>query len=210
MSADPAFWNDLAEEYSRKPVENPDTFERKIAITKSRMTPQDIVLDIGCGTGSLALRLAPSGAHIHGLDLSSEMIHIANGKAAAQKVDSVTFHTGPFDENFTAFEAGSLDGICAYSLLHLVEDRPAALDRIYRLLKPGGFFVSSTVCLGESWVPYAPVLRVMRWLGKAPMVKTFSKRTLEDEVRRAGFVDLSKPDVGAKPTIAFMIAGKPR
>ena len=134
MTADTAFWNKLAEKYSRQPVENPGAFERKIAITKSRMTPQDVVLDIGCGTGSLALRLAPSGAHIHGLDLSSEMIRIANGKTAAQKVDNVTFHTGPFDESLTTFEAESLDGICAYSLLHLVVDRPVALDRICRLL----------------------------------------------------------------------------
>lgn len=210
MTADATFWNNLAEKYSRQPVKDPDAFERKIDITKSRMTPRDVVLDTGCGTGSLALRLAPSAAHVHGLDLSSEMIRIANGKARAQKVDNVTFHTGPLDDSFTAFEPKSLDGICAYSLLHLVGDRSAALDRIYRLLKPGGFFVSSTVCLGETRVPYGPLLRVMRWLGKAPPVTIFSKRTLEDEVRRAGFVDLSRPDVGAKPIIAFLVAAKPR
>jgi ubiquinone/menaquinone biosynthesis C-methylase UbiE len=90
-----------------------------------------------------------------------------------------------------------LDGICAYSLLHLVEDRSAALEQIFRLLKPGGFFISSTVCLGESWVPYGPLIGVMRLVGKAPMVNTFDKRTLEDEIRRSGFVDISQPDVGA-------------
>jgi arsenite methyltransferase len=210
MNADAAFWNRLADKYSRTPVADPAAFERKIAVTRSRMTPRDVVLDIGCGTGSLALILAASAAHVHGLDLSSEMIRIANGKAAAQDVGNVSFHVGPFDDTFTAFAPGSLDGICAYSLLHLVADRPAVLARIHRLLKPGGFFVSSTACLGESWVPYRPLLTVMRWLGKAPMAKVISKRTVEDEIRGAGFVDVSQPDVGAKPTIAFVVATKPR
>lgn len=210
MTADSAFWDDIAERYARQPVANAEAFEAKIAITKSHMKPTDVVLDIGCGTGSLVLRLAESAAHVHGLDLSSEMIRIANGKAEAQQVQNVTFHAGPFDETFAAFEAESLDGVCAYSLLHLVDDRPIALRQIFALLKPGGFFISSTVCLGESWVPYAPLLWAMRKLGKAPMVKIFDRRTLEDEVRSAGFMDLSQPDVGAKPNIAFIVAMKPR
>ena len=210
VTDDAAFWDGIAEKYAKQAVANPDAFDAKIAITESCMKATDVVLDIGCGTGSLALRLAGSGAQVHGLDISSEMTRIANGKAQAQGVANVKFHTGAFDETFGAFEAESLDGICAYSLLHLVDDRSAALERIFRLLKPGGFFISSTVCLGESWVPYGPLIGVMRLIGKAPMVKIFDKRTLEDEIRESGFVDMSQPDVGAKGEIAFIVARKPR
>ena len=209
-SADAAFWNRSAEKYARQPVGNPEAFERKIAITRARMSPGDVVLDIGCGTGSLALRLAPSAGHVHGLDLSGAMIRIAEDKARAQRVDNVTFHVGAFDDDFTRFGPESLDGVCAYSLLHLVPDRRAALARIHRLLRPGGFFISSTVCLGESWIPFRPLLRVMRWLGKAPTVQSFTRRTLEDEIRQAGFTELAQPDVGAKRIIAFVAATKPR
>jgi arsenite methyltransferase len=209
MNPDAAFWNKVAESYASKPVEDPGAFDRKINITKSKMTAQDTILDIGCGTGSLALRLAPSAAHVHGLDFSSEMNRIAKQKATDQKVSNVTFHLGAFDDSFTAFADGSLDGVCAYSILQLV-DRPAALARIYRLLKPGGFFISSTLCLGESWMPYTPLVRLGHWLGKAPPVKVFSKKTLIEEIERAGFVELSQPEIGAKPTIAFLVASKPR
>jgi arsenite methyltransferase len=209
LTAEAAFWNDLAERYARQPVANPAAFERKIEITRALMKPTDVVLDVGCGTGSLALRLASGAATVHGLDISSEMIRIARGKAQAEGTANVDFHIGPFD-SVELFEPESIDGVCAYSLLHLVGDLPAALGRIHRLLRPGGFFVSSTVCLGESWIPYRPILEVMRWLGKAPPVSTLRKRELEHELRRAGFAGLEQPDTGAGSTIAFIVATKPR
>ncbi|MBX2799762.1 MAG: class I SAM-dependent methyltransferase [Myxococcales bacterium] len=209
MTVDASFWNRLAEDYSKKPVDRPEAFERKIAITRECMAPDHAVLGIGCGTGSLLLRLADAGEQLHGLDVSSEMVRIARDKARAQGVDNVTFHVGPFDDTFDVFEPGSLDGICAFSILHLLEDREASLARIFRMLKPGGFFVSSTVVLGESWTPFAPILWAMRLIGKAPMVKIFRTHTLLDEMRQTGFVDLQQPDVGAQSTVAFVVARKP-
>jgi len=167
------------------------------------------VLDVGCGTGSLALRLAPSAGHVHGLDISPEMIRIARGKAEAAGADSVRFHVGPFDERFTALPDGSVDLLSACSLLHLVEDRAAVLAQALRLLKPGGVFVTSTVCLGESWIPYRPLLTEMRWAGRAPPVWVFDKATLADDLRRAGLVDVEAPDVGAKGEIGFFVARRP-
>lgn len=205
---DSRFWDDMAERYAAQPVELPDAFERKIEITRSRMRPDSVVLDVGCGTGSLALRLADAGAHVHGLDLSPEMVRIANRKAAAQGEDRVTFHAGPF-ESFDAVPPGSLDGLCAYSLLHLVADRAATLARIHALLKPGGFFISSTATLGDTWVPYRPIIAMMRMVGKAPYVDVIGRDTITAEVRAAGFVDLEAPDVGAKPTTTFLVATKP-
>lgn len=206
MPADARFWDNIAESYAANPVADPAAFERKIAVMKAFIAPSDIVLDVGCGTGSLALRLAPGAGHVHGLDVSPEMMRIARAKAAAT---NVTFHTGALDDTFTTFPDASLDAISACSILHLVDDRDDALARMYRLLKPGGFFVTSTVCLGESWIPYAPILTVMRWLGKAPNVTIFSKQALGESITRAGFVGIEAPDVGAKPDIAFFVARRP-
>lgn len=206
---DATFWDGIAEKYAAQPVADPDAFERKIAITLDRIGHDSIVLDVGCGTGSLALRLAPSAGRVHGLDVSGEMIRIARSKADAAGAGNVTFHVGAFDDGFDALPDGGVDVLCAYSILHLVDDRPAALDRMFRLLRPGGALVSSTVCLGGSWVPYPLILRVMRLFGKAPRVSCIDADRVEADVRAAGFVDVERPDVGAKKEIAFLTARKP-
>ncbi len=209
MRTSATFWDKTAERYARQPVEDPEAFDRKIAITRSLMTPDSVVLDIGCGTGSLVFRLAETGAQVHGLDASSEMHRIAQEKAREQAMPNVTFHCGPFDETFEVFEDESLDGLCAYSLLHLIEDRTASLRQIHRLLKPGGFFVSSTVCLGRGRLLYAPLIGVMRLLGKAPaVVSLFTPAQLVEEIRAAGFEAIEGPEVGAKPITAFITARK--
>ncbi|MCA9546762.1 MAG: class I SAM-dependent methyltransferase [Myxococcales bacterium] len=210
MTADPRFWDRIAERYAAKPVDDPAAFERKIAITLDRLPPGGQVLDVGCGTGSLCLRLAPHGGQVQGLDLSPEMIRIARGKAAAAQAANVAFQVGPFDDTFTAVADGSLDVVCAYSLLHLVRDRPAALRHLFRLLKPGGSFIASTACLGGGWVPFGLILGAMRRLGKAPWVGVVSRAQLAAEIQAAGFVDLQAPDVGAKSkTVYFTVARRP-
>ncbi|MCB9744398.1 MAG: class I SAM-dependent methyltransferase [Alphaproteobacteria bacterium] len=209
MSADAAFWNNIAESYAAKPVDDPSAFERKIEVTKALIRPGDTLLGVGCGTGSLALILSPFAGHVHGVDISDEMIRIARGKAEAQGVKNVSFHVSPFDERFDAIAPGSLDGLMAYSIIHLLPERQAAMAHMYSLIKPGGFFVTSTACIGESWVPFRPILWLMRQLGKAPFVHIMSKATLRAELEAAGFVDIQEPEVGAKPMVGFMTARKP-
>jgi arsenite methyltransferase len=208
-SPDARFWDKIAAKYSRQPVADPNAFERKIVVTRALLRPTDRVLDIGCGTGSLALRLAPFAAEVSGLDFSPAMVRIAREKALMLGVRNATFELGTLDSG-SPFEPESLDGITAYSLLHLVQDRRALLERIHRLLKPGGFFVSSTVCLGHSRIPYAFILSVMRVLGRAPLVQVLPARTLLEEMHAAGFVDVQTPDVGAKSEIAFIVAKRAR
>lgn len=202
---DPVFWDGIAEKYAAQPVADPDAFERKIAHTRALIPPDGTVLEVGCGTGSLALRLAPSAGRIVGVDCSPEMVRIARGKAGS--ADHVQFVEGTVDDAPAA--PGSVDLFCAFSILHLVPDRAHFLERAFAVLKPGGHLVSSTVCLGDSWIPYRPVLTVMRWAGKAPWVDSFSSAQLMDELRAAGFVDVEEVDVGTKDTVAFLVARKP-
>lgn len=202
------FWDALAEDYAKKPIANVPAYQRKLVETRKRLQPEHTVLDIGCGTGSLALELSPDVDHVHSVDISTEMVKIGRRKVAARGVDNVTFYTQPFDE-VTTFEPESFDVVCAYNILHLLPDYEAALVSIVRLLKPGGCLVSSTPCLAESWMPYRLILPVMRLLGKAPPVHICKVAGLEGTMRVAGLSQIERPDVGAAKHTAFLIAVKP-
>ncbi|NUO47596.1 MAG: class I SAM-dependent methyltransferase [Polyangiaceae bacterium] len=208
MTADAKFWDGIAEKYAAQPVKDLPAFERKQAITRGYLRADSKILEIGCGTGSLALAMSPFASHIHAMDVSGEMVRIANQKKQAQGVTNVTFHQGTLDGR-PQFVDGKVDGVWAYSILHLVEDRKRTLEIIFDLLEPGGTFISSNVCLGDSWVPYGAIITVMRWFGKAPRAYVYDRDTILREIREAGFVDVEAKDVGTADMVGFIVAKKP-
>lgn len=206
LTVDARFWDGIAERYAAKPIENMPAYERKLELTRARLQPTDTVLDFGCGTGSLALTLSKHVSHVHGLDVSSEMVGIATRKAADAGVRNTTFHHGTLETR--TFAPGTFDVVCAYNILHLVKDLRETVQTLSRLLKPGGCFVASTVCLGESWVPYGALIGAMRWFGKAPRVFIFDRAEVVAEFQHAGLVEIEQPEVGAKKTTHFALASK--
>jgi ubiquinone/menaquinone biosynthesis C-methylase UbiE len=208
MTSQAKFWDNIADKYAASPVKNVTAFERKQAITRERLRPDSNVLEIGSGTGSLALALSPFAGHIHAVDFSAEMVRIASRKQQAQGVRNVTFHQGTLDGSL-AFEPESFDSALAFSILHLVPDRQQVLRRIFQLLKPGGSFISSNACLGDTWVPYGPLIGLARLFGKAPPVHIYDRATIMREIRDAGFTHVQERDVGAEKIVALIVASKP-
>ena len=213
MEASAQFWDSIADEYAQKPVADVPAYEAKLQATKARLSADDVVLDLGCGTGSLALELAPHARHVHSVDISSEMIRIGRHKASVAGVENITFHHTPVD-TLPAFETGSFNMVCAYNIVHLVEDRAALLARIRELLAPGGHFVSTTPCLGEGAAPIALGIRgliaTLRLFGKAPeRVESLSVPELLAEYEAAGFVDITRKPVSKSRRTAFVLARSP-
>ena len=98
------------------------------------------VLDIGCGTGTLALaarRRVGAGGSVHGIDPSPEMIGRARAKAAAEGL-SVDFEVATADA--LPFPDAMFDAVfCTLTLHHIPEDRRGrALEEMRRVLEPGG------------------------------------------------------------------------
>lgn len=208
ISTDAKFWDDIAEKYAAQPVANVGAFERKKAVNREHLRPDSTVLELGCGTGSLALEMAPFAAHIHALDHSAQMIRIAERKKLDQGVTNVSFRQATASD-LGAYPRASFDCVWAYSVLHLVAERSRTLESVFQLLKPGGSFISSNVCLGDSLVPYGPITRVLGWFGKAPRVYIYKRETILRELAEAGFVDITEREVGAEARVMFLVAKRP-
>lgn len=99
--------------------------------------PDDALLDIGCGTGIMALALAPAVGRVHGIDFSPVMVERA--RENCQACPSATFATGSITE--PGVENGAFNKVLAYSVLQYLPDEGAVSDAfaaLARLLPPGG------------------------------------------------------------------------
>lgn len=96
--------------------------------------PLDI-LDIGGGTGGFAVALAAQGHRVQVVDPSLDALAALARRAAEQGVH-VVGHQGDLDSLTT--EPGSADLILCHGVLEMVSDPDAALDRLHRVLRPGG------------------------------------------------------------------------
>jgi S-adenosylmethionine-dependent methyltransferase len=85
-------------------------------------------LDIGCGTGALAVRLAQLGHHVTLLDSSLSMLDIAERSAREAGVTGrISLRHGDFANLANLFDAGAFDVIVCHNVLEFVEDPPAVL-----------------------------------------------------------------------------------
>ena len=202
MSADPKFWDRIAKKYAARPVDDPESYELKLAKTREYLTPDSEVLEFACGTGTTAIKHAPLVKHIHATDISAEMLDIAKGKA--EGIPNISFAQSSIED---LPDDNQYDIILGMSILHLVEDVPAVLAKVNRLLKPGGYFISSTTCMNDAapWLKYlTPILQPF---GKVPHLSWFRRNELEDMMAQAGFM----LDYILQPTpkkAVFIVAGK--
>ena len=143
------FWDARAQGYAKSPVGDEEAYKEKLATTQRYFDADSQVVEFGCGTGTTAIHHAPFVQRIVATDISSNMIEIARQKAVAADITNVEFHCTAL-EDFEAEDA-SFDVVMAHSILHLLEDPEQAIKLSYRLLKPGGVFVTSTACLGDSF-----------------------------------------------------------
>lgn len=190
IAHDARFWDRIARKYAADKIKDPDGYERTLDETGRYLQKTDTVLELGCGTGTTALRLAPRVSRLVATDLSSEMITIAREKAIAQGCTTVEFEVAPADG--TPQRDTLFDAVLAFNLLHLVGDREAVIAHAYQLLKPGGLFISKTPCIAEMNPLIRLAVPVARLIGKAPYVSFFAAATLERDIEAAGFTILER------------------
>ncbi|MGI9477164.1 MAG: class I SAM-dependent methyltransferase [Hyphomicrobiaceae bacterium] len=209
MQQTATFWDKVADKYAKSPIADIDAYNNTLGRTRTYLKTTDRVLEIGCGTGSTALLLAPGVEHIVASDISTRMIEIASRKAADQGVSNVTFTAADLFDS--ALDQGPYDAVLAFNLLHLVEDAPGAIRHIHGLLKPGGVFISKTVCQPGKGAPLKfrlikLLLPLMQWLGKAPYVNFMTPTEFEALMTAQGFKVVESGD--RPPPSRYIVAMK--
>lgn len=205
------FWDKIAAKYAKSPIADMDAYTYTLERTRSYLSPEDNVLEVGCGTGSTALLLAGDVRQITASDLSGNMIEAGSEKARDQGISNVKFVRA---ELFgSAIDNGPYDAVLALNVLHLLEDTPAAIGRINGLLKPGGTFISKTVCLQGSGAPFKfriikMILPLMQLIGKAPYVKFMEITELEEIISSGGFKIIETGNFPASPPSRYIVARK--
>ena len=115
-----------------------------VVIERARLVPGERVLDLGTGTGSVALKAAaavgPSG-RVVGVDLSDEMIEIARNGIAGSGLANLTFQQGT-GESIPAPDH-SFDVVVSSLTVMYVIDRATAATEFSRVLRPGGRLVAT-------------------------------------------------------------------
>ena len=183
MTRSIGFWNLLSSTYAKQSIGNEGAYQRKIAQTQSMMRPDMKVLEIGCGTGSTAAIHAPHVGHYTGVDYAPKMVAIARGKIGG--ASNLSFEVSTFAD-WGAADA-SYDMILGLSILHLMPDYRDTLAKAYRPLKPGGYLVTSTICLGDHAGIVKYILPVASSLRVAPVIVPFKLDGLTSNIKEAGF-----------------------
>jgi arsenite methyltransferase len=105
----------------------------------AQLQPGEIVLDLGSGAGLDVLlsarRVAPEG-HAYGVDMTGEMLELANLNKARAGIDNATFLEGAIEQ--IPLPENAVDVVISNCVINLAEDKGAVLREAFRVLRPGG------------------------------------------------------------------------
>lgn len=206
MSGQQAFWNRMADRYAAQPIADEAAYQTKLAATRRLLRPDMELFEFGCGTGSIALIHAAHVRHIRAVDFSERMIEIAEEKAQKAGVENIGFEVGSIENVELAPQ--SLDMVLGMSILHLLRNKEAAIAKVFRALKPGGYFITSTACLGDMMPLIRFVAPLGNRLGLLPHLDVMTQSQLRTAIETAGFA-VEHEWLPKKKSAAFMIARKP-
>lgn len=163
----------MAQTYADSPIKDEDGYNDSLNLVRHYLRPEYSIIEVACGTGTTALRLAAYVDNILATDFSENLIDIAKQRQreADPSPSNVTFLLS--DANNPPGESASYDGAIIMNTLHLLSHPQETIDVLVDKIKPGGLFVSKTHCLSGKRV-LRMIMSVIQFLGIAPHLNYFT------------------------------------
>jgi 2-polyprenyl-3-methyl-5-hydroxy-6-metoxy-1,4-benzoquinol methylase len=205
------FWDKQAKKYDYSEKQFEPVLKDVIAKTKKYLDSNDNVLDFGCATGTKTLDIASAIKHIHGLDISAEMVKEATKKRREANIINCSFSQGTIFKD--DLEKTSFDKIISFSVIHLLEDCEEVIQRIHELLKPGGLFISTTACFKDKMALKNRLelgtYLIFKRLGIFPLhLNIFKIDDVEKLIENQNFKIVEKEKIFHGITACFIVARK--
>lgn len=189
---------------------------RSAAIRQLALQPGDTVVDIGCGTGSLAIRMKQHqpDARIVGVDPDPEVLGIARVKAhkAGLDGDAIEFVQGMGDKAAELAGPGSADKTVSSLVLHQcpVPMKKAIIANMFTVLRPGGQLVIADFGLQRD-VFMRSAFRFVQWVDGKEDTQPNADGILPELIEQAGFADVTEASVirTANGSISIYRASRP-
>ncbi|WP_347489074.1 class I SAM-dependent methyltransferase [Desulfoscipio sp. XC116] len=145
-----AFWDRFAKYYDRFMSHiYQGQYKDILKMIDDELGKDKMVLEIGTGTGKIAIDISPKAKKVIACDLSPHMIKLAEEKAHAKQINNIAFSVQ--DAYYLDFPDNSFDVVVACNMLHVVQQPGKVLSSIKRVLKQDGVVVVPTYCHGQNF-----------------------------------------------------------
>jgi SAM-dependent methyltransferase len=155
----------------------------------AQLRPGEIVLDLGSGAGLdvlLSARRVTPGGHAYGVDMTDEMLALANENKARASVENATFLKGTIEA--VPLAQASVDVLISNCVINLAADKQAVFREAFRLLKPGGRFAVADMVEVE---PLAPKVKAALDAWAGCVAGTIPLAEYQSLLVEAGFGDVN-------------------
>jgi ubiquinone/menaquinone biosynthesis C-methylase UbiE len=178
---------------------------RALAVMYAMPRPDDVIVDVGCGTGSLALLLArvEPGAHITGVDPDRDVLATARRKAPAGA--GVQWQVGMGDALVDVVGAGTADTVVSSLVLHQcpMPMKRAILASMFAVLRAGGRLVIADYGWQRSTLMRL-AFRIVQLADGREDTEPNARGVLPELMAQAGFRDVREAEV--VPTVTGSIS----
>lgn len=108
----------------------------------------------------------------------------------------------------SSFDGGPYDAICAFQVLHLVDDLDGTLRHIHSSLQPGGLLISKTWCFADMGLRLRALFIVLRSFGMFPPARRLTRTGLRQAIQGVGFEIIDERLFGTNQHGPYIVARK--